>query len=130
MEVIRTDSRVERAVRLLNENSTRTLADLASGCTLSVSRLSYLFKAKTGLTVGMFHRNRRFQAAMRMLATRTCRLNRSHLRLAIIIRLVSSEPLSFIREFHPASIASMKSERIAQPLLASSEGKRPLAPLG
>jgi AraC-like DNA-binding protein len=69
MEVIRTDSRIERAVRLLNENSNRTLADLASGCTLSVSRLSYLFKANTGLTVGMFRRSRRLRAAMRMLAT-------------------------------------------------------------
>ena len=69
MEVIRTDSRIQRAVRLLNENSSCTLADLACGCTLSVSRLSYLFKASTGLTVGMFRRNRRFRAAMRMLAT-------------------------------------------------------------
>ncbi len=37
IEVIRADFRIKRAVRLLNENSSRTLADLASGCTLSIS---------------------------------------------------------------------------------------------
>src|SRR6266436_4060525 len=69
MEVIQTDFRIEKAVRLLTENSSITLPDLASGCTLSISRLSHLFKAKTGLTVGEFRRNCRFQAAMKMLAT-------------------------------------------------------------
>src|SRR4029077_2655674 len=69
MEVFHTDFRIERAVRLLNENSSRTLADLAHGCTLSISRLSHLFKAKTGLTVGKFRRNCRLQEAMKMLAT-------------------------------------------------------------
>jgi len=68
MEVISADVRIEKTVRLLNENSSRTLADLASGCTLSVSRLSHLFKAKTGLSVGKFRHNCRLQAAMRMLA--------------------------------------------------------------
>jgi AraC-like DNA-binding protein len=69
MQVIQNDSRIARAVRLLNENSSRTLADLANGCTLSISRLSHLFKAKTGVTVGSFRRNCRFQAAMKMLTT-------------------------------------------------------------
>lgn len=69
MQVIQNDFRIAKAVRLLNENSSRTLADLASGCTLSISRLSHLFKAKTGLTVGSFRRNCRFRAAMKMLAT-------------------------------------------------------------
>jgi len=69
MEVIKRDFRIDRAVRLLDENSSRTLADLASGCTLSISRLSHLFKAETGLTVREFRRNCRFQAAMKMLAT-------------------------------------------------------------
>jgi hypothetical protein len=36
MEVIRTDSRIEKAIRFLNENSSRTLADLATRCTLSL----------------------------------------------------------------------------------------------
>jgi len=69
MEVMKKDFRIDRAVRLLNEDSSRTLTDLAGGCTLSISRLSHLFKAETGLTVGKFRRNRRFQAAMKMLAT-------------------------------------------------------------
>jgi AraC-like DNA-binding protein len=69
MEAIQADPRIEKAVRLLNEDSSRTLADLASNCTLSISRLSHLFKAKTGHTLGNFRRNCRFQAATRMLAT-------------------------------------------------------------
>ena len=69
MEATQTDPRIEKAVRLLNEDSSRTLAALASNCTLSISRLSHLFKAKTGHTVGNFRRNCRFQAATKMLAT-------------------------------------------------------------
>jgi AraC family transcriptional regulator of arabinose operon len=68
MEAIQTDPRIEKAVRLLHENSSRTLADLAGDCTLSISRLSHLFKAKTGHTVGSIRRNCRFQAATKMLA--------------------------------------------------------------
>jgi AraC family transcriptional regulator of arabinose operon len=68
MEVIQTDFRIKKAVRLLHENSTLTLADLASGCALSISRLSHLFKAETGLTLREFRHNCRFQAAMKMLA--------------------------------------------------------------
>jgi len=69
MEAIQTDPRIEKAVRILNEDSSRTLAALASNCTLSISRLSHLFKATTGHTVGNFRRNCRFQAATKMLAT-------------------------------------------------------------
>ena len=69
MEVIQTDLRIAKAVRLLNEDPSRTLADLACGCALSLSRLSHLFRAETGLTLNEFRRNRRFEAAMKMLAT-------------------------------------------------------------
>jgi AraC-like DNA-binding protein len=69
MEAIQTDSRIQKAVRLLHEDSSRTLTDLASVCTLSISRLSHLFKAKTGHTVGNFRRDCRFRAAKQMLAT-------------------------------------------------------------
>jgi AraC family transcriptional regulator, arabinose operon regulatory protein len=69
MDVIRSDYRIERAVRLLNENSSCTLADLASNCTLSISRLSHLFKVNTGLTVGSFRRKCQLRTAMKMLAT-------------------------------------------------------------
>jgi AraC-like DNA-binding protein len=69
MEAVQPDPRIEKAVRLLNEDSSRTLADLARDCTLSISRLSHLFKAKTGHTVGDFRRKCQFQAATKMLAT-------------------------------------------------------------
>jgi AraC-like DNA-binding protein len=69
MEVIQTDLRIAKAVRLLNEDPSRTLADLACGCALSLSRLSHLFRAETGLTLNEFRRNRRLEAAMKMLAT-------------------------------------------------------------
>jgi AraC family transcriptional regulator of arabinose operon len=69
MEDIQTDFRIKKAVRLLNDNSSLTLTDLASGCTLSTSRLSHLFKAETGLTLRQFRNNCRFRAAMNMLAT-------------------------------------------------------------
>ena len=68
MGVIQTDSRIAKAVRLLNEDPSRTLADLACDCTLSISRLSHLFRAETGLTLKEFRRNRRLEAAMKMLA--------------------------------------------------------------
>ena len=69
MKVIQTDIRVAKAVRLLNQDPCRTLADLACGCALSISRLSHLFSAETGLTLKEFRRNRRLEAAMKMLAT-------------------------------------------------------------
>jgi AraC family transcriptional regulator len=69
MEVIQTDSRIAKAVRLLNEDPARTLGDLACGCALSISRLSHLFRAETGLTLKEFRRNRRLEAARKMLAT-------------------------------------------------------------
>jgi len=69
MEIVQTDFRIKKAVRLLHKNSSLTLTDLASGCTLSISRLSHLFKAETGLTLREFRNNCRFGAAMKMLAT-------------------------------------------------------------
>jgi AraC-like DNA-binding protein len=60
---------IEKAVRLLNTNSSHTLAELATHCSLSISRLSHLFRAHTGLTVGEFRRKCRFEQAKRMLAT-------------------------------------------------------------
>lgn len=59
---------IEKAIRLLNEDSSHTLAELASRCALSISRLSHLFRAQTGLTVGRFRRDCRFAEAKKMLA--------------------------------------------------------------
>src|SRR5690348_16252619 len=60
---------IERAVQLLNEDSSHTVAELASRCTLSISRLSHLFRAHTGVSVGRFRLNCRLEQAKRMLAT-------------------------------------------------------------
>jgi two-component system response regulator YesN len=69
MEAIHKDFRIQEAVRLLTENSSCTLAELARRCHLSISRLSHLFKAETGLTEEKYRRNCRFQVAAQMLAT-------------------------------------------------------------
>jgi AraC-like DNA-binding protein len=69
MKVTQTDLRIAKAVRLLNQDPSRPLGDLACGCALSISRLSHLFRAETGLTLKEFRRNRRFEAATKMLAT-------------------------------------------------------------
>jgi len=69
MGAIPKDLRIQEAVRLLNEDSSCTLAELASRCHLSISRLSHLFKAETGLTVDKYRRNSRFQVAAQILAT-------------------------------------------------------------
>jgi AraC-like DNA-binding protein len=60
---------IEKAIRLLNTNSSHTLAELAIQCSLSISRLSHLFRAHTGLTVGEYRRKCRFEEAKKMLAT-------------------------------------------------------------
>ena len=62
------DFRVEKTSRLLNENSSRTVTEVAGACALSTSRLSHLFKAEIGTTVGKFRCTCRFKKAKRMLA--------------------------------------------------------------
>ena len=69
MEGIQKDFRIQEAVRLLNENASFTLSELARRCHLSISRLSHLFKAETGFTVKNYRRHCRFRAAARMLET-------------------------------------------------------------
>ena len=68
MEPNYSDFRIEKATRLLNENSSRTVAEVAGACSLSTSRLSHLFKAEVGTTVGKFRCTCRFSKAKRMLA--------------------------------------------------------------
>src|SRR5438034_9649647 len=68
MEPNHSDFRIEKATRLLNENSSRTVAEVAGGCSMSTSRLSHLFKTEVGTTVGKFRRTCRFGKANSMLA--------------------------------------------------------------
>ena len=68
MEPNHSDFRIEKATRLLNENSSRTVAEVAGGCSISSSRLSHLFKTEVGTTVGKFRCTCRFSEARRMLS--------------------------------------------------------------
>ena len=68
MEPSHSDFRIQKATRLLNENSSRTVAEVAGGCSISTSRLSHLFRAQVGTTVGKFRCTCRFKKARRMLA--------------------------------------------------------------
>ena len=68
MDSAHPDFRVEKTTRLLNENSSRKLAEVAGACALSTSRLSHLFKAELGTSVGKFRCTCRFKRAKRMLA--------------------------------------------------------------
>jgi AraC family transcriptional regulator of arabinose operon len=68
MEPNHSNFRIQKATLLLNENSARTVAQVACGCSISTSRLSHLFKTEVGTTVGKFRRTCRFRRAKRMLA--------------------------------------------------------------
>ena len=67
MELSHSDFRIEKTTHLLHQNSSRTVAEVASACSLSTSRLSHLFKTDLGTTVGKFRRTCRFSKAKRML---------------------------------------------------------------
>ena len=68
MEPSHSDFRIEKTTRLLHENSTRTVGEVARACSLSTSRLSHLFKTEVGTTVGKFRCTCRFSEAKRMLS--------------------------------------------------------------
>jgi len=68
MEPTHSDFRIEKTTHLLHENSSRTVAEVAGACSLSTSRLSHLFKAEVGTTVGKFRRTCRFRKAKKILA--------------------------------------------------------------
>jgi AraC family transcriptional regulator of arabinose operon len=69
MESAHTDSRIDKAIQLLQKNPSCTLRELASHCKISVSRLSHLFKQVTGGSVEEYRRNRRLQEAARVLVS-------------------------------------------------------------
>ncbi len=68
MEPSHSDFRIEKTTRLLHENSSRTVGEVAGACSLSTSRLSHLFKTEVGTTVGKFRCTCRFSEARRMLS--------------------------------------------------------------
>jgi AraC family transcriptional regulator of arabinose operon len=67
MEPSHSDFRIEKTTRLLHENSSRTVGEVAGACSLSTSRLSHLFRTEVGTTVGKFRCTCRFSEARRML---------------------------------------------------------------
>ena len=67
MEPSHSDFRIEKTTRLLHENSSRTVGEVAGACSLSTSRLSHLFRTEVGTTVGKFRCTCRFSEAKRML---------------------------------------------------------------
>ena len=68
MDPRHSDFRIEKTTHLLRDNSSRTVTQVAGACSLSTSRLSHLFKAQVGTTVGKFRCTCRFKKARRMLA--------------------------------------------------------------
>ena len=108
MEGIQKDFRIQEAVRLLNENSSYPLCEVARRCHLSVSRLSHLFKAETGLTVESYRRHCRFQAAARMLETTDLSIKE------IAYALGYHHTSSFVRAFTLRSGASPNNYRKRQ----------------
>src|SRR5215472_7228461 len=64
------DRRVERVIQLMNENSRRfELIQLALSVNLSVSRLSHLFKAHTGLSPAKYFKQLQMRRAKELLET-------------------------------------------------------------
>jgi AraC family transcriptional regulator of arabinose operon len=95
MEPSHSDFRIEKTTHLLQENSSRTVAQVAGACSLSTSRLSHLFKAEVGTTVGKFRRTCRFKKAKRILAgAPTVAIKEVAYTLGFIIPPVLREPLS------------------------------------
>src|SRR5207244_9435518 len=68
MDPRHSDFRIEKTTHLLRDNSSRTVTQVAGACSLSTSRLSHLFKAQVGTTLGKFRCTCRFKKARRMLA--------------------------------------------------------------
>jgi transcriptional regulator GlxA family with amidase domain len=65
------DQRVQKAIRLMQENLSRKLlpGEIATAVNLSLAHLRYLFKAETGMSPAQYLRSLRMQEASRLLET-------------------------------------------------------------
>jgi transcriptional regulator GlxA family with amidase domain len=65
------DQRVEKAIRLMQENLNRKLLpiEIARAVNLSLAHLRYLFKAETGMSPAQYLRSLRMRQAGRLLET-------------------------------------------------------------
>jgi AraC-like DNA-binding protein len=61
------DGRIRMVVQVIESNPSRSISDLAGMVNLSVSRLSHLFKAATGLSLQHFLTTCRLQSALHLL---------------------------------------------------------------
>jgi AraC-like DNA-binding protein len=107
---------IEKAVRLLDENTSQTIAELANRCNLSVSRLSHLFRAHAGLSLRRFRYHRRFEQAKKMLTTTDMSIKE----IAYLLGYRHSS--SFVRAFEvsagqsPSSYRKCELEKLPQQL--------------
>ncbi len=63
------DFRIQRVIKVLNNDPFRTLPELAHNCQISTSRLSHLFKADIGINVKHYRLDCRLQIAAEMLVS-------------------------------------------------------------
>lgn len=63
-----TDYRIQTVIRVLSEDPSLTLPQLARSCKMSISRLSHLFKDEIGINVKYYRMDCRLQVAAAMLA--------------------------------------------------------------
>lgn len=61
------DFRIQKVARVLTQDPSRTLPELANACQISTSRLSHLFKDEVGIDVKHYRLDCRLQMAAGML---------------------------------------------------------------
>src|ERR1035438_1003363 len=66
-----TDFRIQRVVKVLTEDPSRSLLELAHNCQISTSRLIHLFKSEVGINLKNYRLNCRLQLAAAMLVSTT-----------------------------------------------------------
>lgn len=87
------DSRVQKVIEAIKSDQFASISDLAHQVDLSISRLSHLFKAETGLSLGEFLANERLERAADLLRDTEMRVKE------ITFRIGYSREPSFNRAF-------------------------------
>jgi AraC family transcriptional regulator, arabinose operon regulatory protein len=64
-----TDFRIQRVVKVLTEDPSRPLLELAHSCQISTSRLIHLFKSEVGINLKNYRLDCRLQLAATMLVS-------------------------------------------------------------
>jgi transcriptional regulator GlxA family with amidase domain len=89
------DQRVEKAIRLMQEDLRRKLlpSEIAAAVNLSLAHLRYLFKAETGMSPAQYLRSLRMQEAGRLLKTTFLNVKE------VMYRIGVSDESHFTRDF-------------------------------